>query len=147
LWKYEQPAAFMPVLSTGGGLTFVGHVNRRFRAFDAATGEVLWETILGSAVSGHPVTYEVDGVQHVAVSAADGIAIEGTYLAAATGEVLWETVLGSVAAGPPVTYEVDGVQYVAVSAGGGIGIEGTYLAAAGLTAPSGGNMIYVFKLP
>jgi len=100
LWKYEQPAAFMPVLSTGGGLIFVGDVNRRFRAFDAATGEVLWETILGSVVSGHPVTYEVDGVQ-----------------------------------------------YVAVSAGGGIGIEGTYLAAAGLTAPSGGNMIYVFKLP
>jgi alcohol dehydrogenase (cytochrome c) len=35
---------------------------------DQNTGEVLWEVHLGSAVTGHPVTYSVDGKQYVAVS-------------------------------------------------------------------------------
>ncbi|MCY4507304.1 MAG: pyrrolo-quinoline quinone, partial [Acidobacteria bacterium] len=40
----------------------------RFRALDQETGEVLWEINLGSAVSGFPITYAVDGRQYVAVS-------------------------------------------------------------------------------
>ena len=67
-WKYEQRAATMSLVATGGGLVFGGDVNGRFRAFDDATGEVLWEINLGSAVTGFPVTYAVDGRQFVAVS-------------------------------------------------------------------------------
>lgn len=40
-----------------GNVVFFGDSNRRFRAFDAETGTVLWETILGSQISGFPVTY------------------------------------------------------------------------------------------
>ena len=40
----------------------------RFRAFDDETGEVLWEINLGSAVTGFPISYAVDGRQYVAVS-------------------------------------------------------------------------------
>jgi hypothetical protein len=56
------------VVATGGGLVFGGDVNGRFRAFDHETGEVLWEISLGSAVSGFPISYAVDGQQFVAVS-------------------------------------------------------------------------------
>ena len=68
-WSIEQRAAFMTaVLTTGGGLAFAGDVDRYFRAHDAATGEVLWETRLGTSVQGFPVSYGVDGTQYIAVS-------------------------------------------------------------------------------
>ena len=67
-WKYEQRAATMSLVATGGGLVFGGDVNGRFHAFDHETGDVLWEINLGSSVSGFPITYAVDGRQYVAVS-------------------------------------------------------------------------------
>ena len=67
-WKYEQRAATMSLVATGGGLVFGGDVNGRFRAFDDETGEVLWEINLGSAVTGFPITYAVDGQQYVVAS-------------------------------------------------------------------------------
>jgi alcohol dehydrogenase (cytochrome c) len=60
------------VLTTAGGLAFVGDHDRRFRAHDVETGEVLWETRLGSTVEGFPITYEVDGVQYLAVPTGRG---------------------------------------------------------------------------
>ena len=67
-WKYEQRAATMSLVATGGGLVFGGDVNGRFRAFNDETGEVLWEINLGSAVTGFPITYAVDGQQYVVAS-------------------------------------------------------------------------------
>ena len=67
-WKYEQRAATMSLVATGGGLVFGGDVNGRVYAFDDETGEVLWQINLGSAVTGFPITYAVDGRQYVAVS-------------------------------------------------------------------------------
>ena len=37
-------------------------------SFDDKTGKVLWETNLGSPVSGFPVTFAVSGKQYVAVT-------------------------------------------------------------------------------
>jgi alcohol dehydrogenase (cytochrome c) len=68
LWKHEQRAGLTALLSTGGGLLFGGDAAGIFRAWDDSTGEVLWEVDLGSGVTGHPVTYAVDGKQYVAVS-------------------------------------------------------------------------------
>ena len=68
LWKHEQRAGVTALLTTGGGLVFGGDAAGVFRALDQNTGEVLWEVDLGSAVTGHPVTYAVDGKQYVAVS-------------------------------------------------------------------------------
>ena len=68
MWKYEQRAGTLSLVSTGGGLVFGGDDNGRFRAFDDKTGKVLWETNLGSPVSGFPVTFGVGGKQYVAVS-------------------------------------------------------------------------------
>ena len=67
-WLYEQRAATMSLVATGGGLVFGGDTNGRFRAFDDETGEILWEINLGSPVSGFPIAYAVDGRQYVAVS-------------------------------------------------------------------------------
>ena len=71
-WLYETRAGTMSLVTTGGGLVFGGDSNGRFRAFDHETGEVLWEINLGSAVSGYPITYAVDGRQYVAVNTGAG---------------------------------------------------------------------------
>jgi alcohol dehydrogenase (cytochrome c) len=68
VWKYEQRAGTLSLVTTGGGLVFGGDDNGRFRAFDDKTGKVLWEVNLGSPVSGFPVTFAVGGKQYVAVS-------------------------------------------------------------------------------
>jgi alcohol dehydrogenase (cytochrome c) len=68
MWKHEQRAGTMSLAATGGGLVFGGDVNGRFRALDDKTGKVLWETNLGSPVSGFPVSFAVNGKQYVAVT-------------------------------------------------------------------------------
>jgi alcohol dehydrogenase (cytochrome c) len=67
-WRYDQRAALMALLATGGDLVFGGDVAGVLRAFDAETGKVLFEKNLGAQITGHPVTFEVDGKQYVAVS-------------------------------------------------------------------------------
>jgi PQQ-dependent dehydrogenase (methanol/ethanol family) len=68
VWEHEQRAGMLSLAATGGGLVFGGDSNGRFKAFDDTTGEVLWEVNLGSAVSGFPVSFAVDGKQYVAVN-------------------------------------------------------------------------------
>ncbi len=72
LWTYDQRAAIGSVLTTGGGLVFAGDFHRYFRAFDAESGEVLWEIPLSAPVTGYPISYAVDGKQYVAVPVGGG---------------------------------------------------------------------------
>ncbi|MYH29082.1 MAG: PQQ-binding-like beta-propeller repeat protein [Acidobacteria bacterium] len=73
-WVHRQRAGIGgSVLTTGGGLVFVTDDARRFRAFDAATGDILWERILNSSAGGFPVSYMHDGVQYVAIAAGGGV--------------------------------------------------------------------------
>jgi quinoprotein glucose dehydrogenase len=59
---------------TAGGLVFIAATNhdRKLRAFDKATGKLLWETVMPSSANGTPATYEVGGRQYVVVAAAGG---------------------------------------------------------------------------
>ncbi|MEE2638252.1 MAG: PQQ-binding-like beta-propeller repeat protein [Acidobacteriota bacterium] len=73
LWSHEQRAAFLTsTLTTAGGLVFAGDADRYYRAFDVRTGDVLWETRLGAAAHGYPITYEAAGRQFIAVPASLG---------------------------------------------------------------------------
>ena len=54
------------LLSTAGGLVFGGALDKKFKAFDDTTGEVLWETELSDIPAGFPITYSVNGKQYVA---------------------------------------------------------------------------------
>ena len=57
LWSREQRAGFLTsTLTTAGGLVFAGDADRYYRAFDIRTGEVLWETRLGAAAHGFPIS-------------------------------------------------------------------------------------------
>ena len=73
-WRYTQRAPNAgTTLATGGNVVFFGDLNRRFFAFDAETGEVLWETILGSQITGYPVTYSAGGRQYLTVPVGGGL--------------------------------------------------------------------------
>jgi len=68
VWRFDTRAGVMALVATGGDLVFGGDVAGHFRAFDATTGKVLWDTNLGSQVTGHPITFAAGGKQYVAVS-------------------------------------------------------------------------------
>ena len=63
------------MLATGKDLVFHGDMNRRFRAFDAATGKQLWESILGGNISVSTISHAVKGKQYNAVMTGDNLKV------------------------------------------------------------------------
>lgn len=66
-------------LVTGGGVLFAGALDRRFHAYDAATGERLWGTRLSDVPNAPPITFEAEGRQFVAVIVGAGGYLTGAY--------------------------------------------------------------------
>ena len=63
-----------PTMVTAGDVVFSGGTNdRKFRAFDAKTGKILWEQATNSGITGMPSTFVVDGKQYVAIQSGWGI--------------------------------------------------------------------------
>ena len=73
--RWEDPVEIprlAGVMSTGGGLVFTGRQTGEFEAFDAESGDRLWEFQTGSGIVGQPVTWEMDGTQYVSVLSGGG---------------------------------------------------------------------------
>jgi alcohol dehydrogenase (cytochrome c) len=71
---YGASANWGPMLATGGGLVFSGGTNdRKFHAFDAATGKLVWEFPTNSGITGQPTSFSIDGKQYIAVLSGWGV--------------------------------------------------------------------------
>ena len=72
-WRVPHITAFNGgTLSTGENLLFEGSADGRFVAYRASDGKKLWESPVGTGVMAGPISYEIDGVQYVAVAAGWG---------------------------------------------------------------------------
>ena len=70
---YDKSPNWGGMLVTGGGLVFSGGTaDRKFHAFDASTGKLLWEFPTNSGILAPPTTFTVDGKQYVAVESGWG---------------------------------------------------------------------------
>lgn len=65
--KMERFAVWGGTMATAGGLTFYGTLDDYLKARDSDTGDLLWKHKLPSGVVGHPMTYQHDGRQYVAI--------------------------------------------------------------------------------
>ncbi len=73
VWEVETPGLSNGgVITTKGGLVFQGRADGRFVAQDASTGEELWASHMGVGTQAPPMTFSVNGQQHVAVLAGWG---------------------------------------------------------------------------
>jgi len=76
-WQVKTPLPMMGgALTTAGGLMFTGEGNGWFRAYDAATGKVLWSFFAGAGVNAPPASYSVDGKQYIVVGAGGNTQID-----------------------------------------------------------------------
>ncbi len=79
VWEHDfkDTSYWGPLLSTGGNLLFTGGTNdRNFRAFNASTGDLLWEFPTNSGITAVPSAFEVDGKQYIAVQSGWGVDAE-----------------------------------------------------------------------
>jgi len=72
-WTREYPFSVNGgTLATAGNLVFQGGADGFMRAYTADYGELVWQVDLGVGIMAAPMTYELDGVQYVAVLAGWG---------------------------------------------------------------------------
>ena len=68
-WEFPiMPRSSAGITTTTGGLVFSGTADGYFFALNAETGEELWNISLGRRVHAAPITYEVDGQQHITIA-------------------------------------------------------------------------------
>jgi PQQ-dependent dehydrogenase (methanol/ethanol family) len=76
-WQVKTPLPMMGgALTTAGGLMFTGEGDGWFRAYDAASGKVLWSFFAGAGVNAPPASYSVDGKQYIVVGAGGNTQID-----------------------------------------------------------------------
>lgn len=78
VWTWRSPHAIVAsLLSTAGGLLFVGTPTGELIALDSRTGRRLWAFRTGSGIHSNPVSYAVGRKQYIAVPVGWGGWIEG----------------------------------------------------------------------
>ena len=77
-WEFRlKSPPWAGVLSTAGGLVFGGSDEGNFFALDGLTGKPVWDFQAGGSVIANPVSFLIDGKQHVAVAAGQAIFVFG----------------------------------------------------------------------
>ena len=66
-------------LATAGGLVFTGEGNGNFDAFDAKTGQLLWQFQAGGGVNAAPMAFALDGQEYIAVAAGGNFQLSYPY--------------------------------------------------------------------
>jgi alcohol dehydrogenase (cytochrome c) len=68
VWDYPMPWGHEGVLSTAGGLVFLGNQSGGLMALDARTGKPVWHINVGQPLTeASPMTYMVEGRQYIAL--------------------------------------------------------------------------------
>jgi len=87
-WQKRTPYSIgqgSGALATAGDLVFHGEPDGHFQAYDARTGELLWQWQTGAGADAPAITYEIDGTQYVAI-AVGGVSIQTT---SANSDMIW----------------------------------------------------------
>ncbi len=88
VWQKRLPYSIgqgSGALATASGLIFHGQPDGNFQAYDARSGDLLWQWQTGAGADAPAITYEIDGQQYVAI-AAGGVAIQTT---SANSDMIW----------------------------------------------------------
>jgi PQQ-dependent dehydrogenase (methanol/ethanol family) len=73
VWRYQHVGPWNGgTLATAGDLVFQGSLIGEMAAYDAGSGERLWQFDAQTGIAAAPMTYAIDGQQHVAVAAGWG---------------------------------------------------------------------------
>ena len=110
VWQHRIPGEMnYGWVTTAGNIAFASQIDGNLVAFDVPTGNELWRFQTGWGISAPPMTYEVDGVQYVAVAAGGNRGGVTTL----DGDAVWAFSLNGtidqVAAPPPIATKVASV--------------------------------------
>jgi alcohol dehydrogenase (cytochrome c) len=75
-WEYPQVGSghsSAGTMTTAGGLVFFGDDAESFEAVNASTGAPLWHFNTGQSITASPMSFSVDGQEHVAIAAGSNI--------------------------------------------------------------------------
>jgi alcohol dehydrogenase (cytochrome c) len=68
-WDFRLPSPpWAGLMATAGDLVFGGSNEGNFFALDAESGKPLWQFQTGAAIRANPISFLIDGKQHVAIS-------------------------------------------------------------------------------
>jgi alcohol dehydrogenase (cytochrome c) len=74
VWEHTMAdITWAGTLATAGDLVFGGGREGYFFALDAESGELLWKAAVGGQVNAGPMSFAVDGRQHIAVAAGNAL--------------------------------------------------------------------------
>jgi alcohol dehydrogenase (cytochrome c) len=77
-WEFTlKSPPWAGVLSTAGGVVFGGSDEGNFFALDALSGKELWDFQTGGAIAANPISFLIDGKQHVAIAAGHSLFVFG----------------------------------------------------------------------
>jgi alcohol dehydrogenase (cytochrome c) len=74
------------VMTTAGGIAFHGNSDGNFQAYNAKTGDLLWQWQTGAGADAPAATYMVDGVQYVSIAAGG---VTANAVGSQRGDMLW----------------------------------------------------------